>query len=126
MLKFLKKFYPILIAILVTFYYSSDLKQNFKKIKLETENSNGINLTISTNWFEIIDGGHNQIQIKRSLTTNNSGIMHRSYYFGENRNERIDNIINIEWQKNDSLIIIHTKLKNMEKRIDSLFWLKNN
>ena len=124
MLKFLTKTYPFLIVIFVIYYYSSDLKQNFKHIKFKTENNNGINLTISTNWFKINDLGHNVIQIDKKYNPNHSGIISCNYYFGENRDERIDSVINIEWLKNDSLVVIITKLITNKVKTDSLFWLK--
>ena len=124
MLKFLKKNYLILISLLVLLINYNGLKKEFKKAfkktEFETENNNGIKLSIFTNWFEFEGGKHSIVQVHKS------GSFSKIYYFGENRNERIDSIVNIEWLNNDSLIVIHTKLKNMERKIDSLFWVKNN
>lgn len=103
-------------------FYFPKFKQNFKKKKFETKNENGVNLKIFTNWFEFYDGYHNLIRINRGIS--HSGLISTDYYFEENRSKRIDSVIKVEWLKNDSLIIIHSKLKNMEKKIDSLYWLK--
>ncbi|WP_299680370.1 hypothetical protein [uncultured Dokdonia sp.] len=119
-----KKYAPILIAILMIIYYSSDIKKSFQKVKFETKSSNGNELKIFTNWFEIQDGVHNKIQVIRTPNKISSGIVFRTYFSGNNRNERIDSVINVRWLRNDSLVILHTKLKNNQEKMDSLFWLK--
>ncbi|SDY13348.1 hypothetical protein SAMN05444411_1342 [Lutibacter oricola] len=124
-MKILRKYFPFLVFFLLLTLYSSELKQNFEQVIFKTESKNKIKLTISTNWFEFKDGMHNSIEIEKLIISINSGVIFKNYYFGKKRNERINKVTQIEWLKNDSLIVIHSKLINTQEKIDSLYWLKD-
>ena len=125
MFKSIKKYLFIFIAFLSIIYFANDLRNIFNKNILELHTDNGTNLFITTNWLGFKVGGHNCISIDRLDSRIHSGRVAIKQYSGYNRNERINSIIKVRWLNNDSLVIIYSKLKNNNLKIDSLNWLKN-